>query len=53
MCSSDLPHINRLLQSDLDTAVGAAEVVVIGHGEARFRRDAEWQAQGKLIVRLA
>jgi len=48
-----LPHINRLLQSDLDTAVGAAEVVVIGHGEARFRRDAEWQAQGKLIVRLA
>jgi len=47
-----LPHINRLLQGDLEATVSGAEVVVIGHGDARFRRDAEWQAQGKIVVRL-
>jgi hypothetical protein len=28
-------------------------VVVIGHGDARFRRDDEWRARGKIVIRLA
>jgi GDP-mannose 6-dehydrogenase len=47
-----LPHISRLLREDLEAAVGEADVVVIGHGDARFRRDEEWRARGKLVVRL-
>jgi len=47
-----LPHINRLLRESVDEAVADAEVVVIGHDDERFARDAEWQAQGKLVHRL-
>jgi GDP-mannose 6-dehydrogenase len=47
-----LPHISRLLREDLEAAVAEADVVVIGHGDARFRRDEEWRARGKLVVRL-
>jgi GDP-mannose 6-dehydrogenase len=47
-----LPHISRLLCEDLEAALDAADVVVIGHGDARFRRDEEWRARGKLVVRL-
>jgi GDP-mannose 6-dehydrogenase len=48
-----LPHINRLLHEDLEAAVAAADIVVIGHGDARFRRDEEWRARGKIVVRLS
>jgi GDP-mannose 6-dehydrogenase len=47
-----LPHISRLLRDDLEAAVAAADVVVIGHGDPRFRRDEEWRSRGKLVVRL-
>jgi GDP-mannose 6-dehydrogenase len=47
-----LPHISRLLREDLEAAVAEADVVVVGHGDARFRRDEEWRARGKLVVRL-
>ena len=48
-----LPHISRLLCERLDAALADAEVVVIGHGAAPYRRDEEWRAQGKVVVRLA
>ena len=48
-----LPHISRLLHESADAAVQAAEVVVVGHGSAEFARDAEWRAQGKIVLRLA
>jgi GDP-mannose 6-dehydrogenase len=48
-----LPHISRLLCDGLDAAVAGAEVVVIGHGAAAYRRDEDWRAQGKIVVRLA
>jgi GDP-mannose 6-dehydrogenase len=47
-----LPHINGLLVEDLGAAVDAAEVVVIGHRDARFARDDEWRSQGKIVLRL-
>jgi GDP-mannose 6-dehydrogenase len=47
-----LPHISRLLFDDLEAALEGADVVVIGHGDARFRRDQEWRARGKLVLRL-
>ena len=47
-----LPHINRLLRESVDDAVADADVVVIGHDDARFARDDEWRAQGKLVHRL-
>jgi GDP-mannose 6-dehydrogenase len=47
-----LPHISRLLIDDLEAALLATDVVVIGHGDARFRRDEEWRARGKLVLRL-
>jgi GDP-mannose 6-dehydrogenase len=48
-----LPHISRLLCERLEAALADAEVVVIGHGAADYRRDEEWGAQGKIVVRLA
>jgi GDP-mannose 6-dehydrogenase len=48
-----LPHISRLLCERLDSALADAEVVVIGHAAAAYRRDDEWRSQGKLVVRLA
>jgi GDP-mannose 6-dehydrogenase len=48
-----LPHISRLLCERLESALADAEVVVIGHGAAAYRRDDEWQGQGKIVVRLA
>jgi GDP-mannose 6-dehydrogenase len=48
-----LPHISRLLCERLEAALDGAEVVVIGHGAAPYRRDEEWGAQGKIVVRLA
>jgi len=48
-----LPHINRLLRETVDEAVANAEIIVIGHDDARFARDDEWRARGKLIHRLA
>ena len=37
---------------DLDDAVEGAEVVVIGHDIAAYRRDDEWREEGKTVVRL-
>jgi len=48
-----LPHISRLLCERIESALDGAEVVVIGHGAAAYRRDEEWRAQGKTVVRLA
>jgi GDP-mannose 6-dehydrogenase len=48
-----LPHISRLLAEDLDAAIDAADVVVIGHGDARFRHDDEWRGRGKIVLRLS
>jgi GDP-mannose 6-dehydrogenase len=48
-----LPHISRLLCERLEAALTDAEVVVIGHPAAAYRRDDEWRSQGKLVVRLA
>jgi GDP-mannose 6-dehydrogenase len=47
-----LPHISRLLCERLESALADAEVVVIGHGASAYRRDEEWRAQGKIVVRL-
>jgi GDP-mannose 6-dehydrogenase len=47
-----LPHIHRLLCERLETALAGAEVVVVGHGAASYRRDEEWRAEGKVVVRL-
>jgi GDP-mannose 6-dehydrogenase len=47
-----LPHISRLLCERLESALGDAEVVVIGHGAAAYRRDEEWRGQGKVVIRL-
>jgi GDP-mannose 6-dehydrogenase len=48
-----LPHISRLLVEELDSAVDAAEVVVIGHSDSRFRRDDKWRGRGKVVLRLS
>lgn len=48
----ELPHITRLLREDVDSAVGDAELVVIGHGVAEYARDAEWESAGKQVLRL-
>jgi GDP-mannose 6-dehydrogenase len=48
-----LPHISRLLCERIEAALADAEVVVIGHGSAAYRRDDEWRGQGKIVVRLA
>jgi GDP-mannose 6-dehydrogenase len=48
-----LPHISRLLKEDLEQAVADAEVVVVGHRDPAFDRDAEWRAAGKIVIRLA
>ncbi len=47
-----LPHINRLLCEDLEEALDAAEVVVVGHAGSLYDRDAEWREQGKTVIRL-
>jgi len=47
-----LPHISRLLREDLEEALDGAEVVVIGHSGSLYDRDAEWNAQGKTVIRL-
>ena len=48
-----LPHISRLLCQRLEAALDGVEVVVIGHGDAQYRRDDEWRAQDKVVIRLA
>jgi GDP-mannose 6-dehydrogenase len=48
-----LPHISGLLRERLEDAVAEAEVVVVGHATAAYRRDDEWRGQGKVVVRLA
>jgi len=47
-----LPGADRLLHEDLDEALAGAEVVVVGHGAAEYRRDEEWRAQGRVVLRL-
>jgi GDP-mannose 6-dehydrogenase len=47
-----LPHLNRLLVSDLDAALADAEVVLIGHASPAYARDEQWRAEGKLVLRL-
>ncbi|MEZ5124962.1 MAG: nucleotide sugar dehydrogenase [Thermoleophilia bacterium] len=47
-----IPHISALLHENLDEVLAGAEVVVIGHGAARYRRDEEWRADGKAVIRL-
>jgi len=48
----EIPHITRLLHEDVDSAVGEAELVVIGHGVAEYARDTEWESAGKQVLRL-
>jgi GDP-mannose 6-dehydrogenase len=48
-----LPHIQRLLCEQLETALDGAEVVVIGHNAAPYRRDEAWRAEGKIVLRLS
>jgi GDP-mannose 6-dehydrogenase len=48
-----LPHINRLLRDDLESAVAEAEVVVVGHRGPAAGREEAWQRQGKLVLHLA
>jgi GDP-mannose 6-dehydrogenase len=47
-----LPHINRLLEGDLEAAVRDAEVIVVGHAAREYERDDAWRAQGKVVLRL-
>ncbi len=48
-----LPHVSGLLRDSVESAVEGAEVVVVGHGDPAFARDRTWQAQGKIVLRLA
>ena len=48
-----LPHITRLLKDSVEEAVADAEVVIVGHRDARFDGDETWRAQGKVVLRLA
>jgi hypothetical protein len=40
------------LHENLEQALDAAEIVVIGHAEALYARDEQWRAQGKIVLRL-
>jgi len=48
-----LPHIARLLRDDLAETVADAELVVIGHAVDDASLEETWQAQGKIVLRLA
>jgi GDP-mannose 6-dehydrogenase len=47
-----IPHVNRLLQESVESAVADAEVVVVGHAVPEYDRDEEWRAAGKIVLRL-
>jgi GDP-mannose 6-dehydrogenase len=47
-----LPHVNRLIHEDVDAAVEAAEVIVVGHPLPLYDRDELWRSQGKVVLRL-
>jgi GDP-mannose 6-dehydrogenase len=48
-----LPHISRLLQEDLETAVAGADLVVVGHVDPSEDHEEAWRAAGKVVLRLA
>lgn len=47
-----LPHLNRLLADDVESAVAGADLVVIAHAVPEYDRDDEWQAEGKVVLRI-
>ncbi|AYC31878.1 UDP-glucose/GDP-mannose dehydrogenase family protein [Pseudomonas cavernae] len=49
---SKIPHVSSLLDSDLDSVIARAEIIVLGNGDERFRALAQQVPEGKQIVDL-
>ncbi|AYC31887.1 UDP-glucose/GDP-mannose dehydrogenase family protein [Pseudomonas cavernae] len=49
---SKIPHVSSLLNSDLDSVVERADIIVLGNGDERFRAFAQQVPEGKQIVDL-
>jgi len=49
----EIPHISRLLSTDLDEVTSFAEVVVVGHGTKEFREAVGKLDEGKTVIDLA
>jgi len=49
----EIPHISRLLSTDLDEVTSFAEVVVVGHGTQEFREAVGKLDTSKIVIDLA
>lgn len=49
----EIPHISRLLSTDLDEVITFAEVIVVGHRTKEFAAALEKSAGGRTIIDLA
>jgi GDP-mannose 6-dehydrogenase len=49
----EIPHISRLLSTDLDEVIAFAEVVVVGHRTKEFAAAVSNHASGKTVIDLA
>ncbi len=48
----EIPHISRLMSTELDEVMAFAEVLVVGHGDPAFA-DAVRRARGRVVIDLA
>jgi GDP-mannose 6-dehydrogenase len=49
----EIPHISRLLSTDLDEVISFADVIVVGHRTKQFTAAATGAGDGKVIIDLA
>jgi GDP-mannose 6-dehydrogenase len=49
----EIPHLERLLQQDVEAAVRQAEVIVVGHAEPATRAAIVAHAEGRRVIDLA
>ncbi|MDH3198956.1 MAG: GDP-mannose dehydrogenase, partial [Candidatus Krumholzibacteria bacterium] len=49
----EIPHISRLLSTELDEVLAFAEVVIVGHKTEAFARAVREGSKGKVVIDLA